>query len=883
MAYKVTKKGKLFAVVKDDSYYGGDWYVIDVSTSKILKHCWSASNAKSYLDMLENGYDTPETYDTPWNSYYGKPIDMPASLKKMQQQILNPKPKKQSQKPIGSTSTSISETIDNGTHYILKMDDGTFGVLVKSTGESKMGLKSLGGAKTSAKSMLKKSALTSLGNMGVDPGSDAVDTLIKTYEDRVRDVYGQAAREMTEKQAKYMEEFAKLQKEMAQKLADGKITMSQYQSWLRTQDMTQSWFKEMVESLSEDLVAADQNAMRILNGYVPRAYAENMNFATYQIEDASNVNTSFALYNESTVARLIANPEGSLLPELPQPETDAKKDGAWSKQKISSAVTQSILQGESVPEAAKRLQMVVGMSANSAMRAARTALTGAQNLGRLDAGRRAKKMGIQLKKQWIATVDARTRYAHREIDRETVELEEDFSNGCDCPGHLNSGSDAGQVYNCRCAMRYVIPGHEYDDLPEKTREGVDYEEWKNERLTKLAAQKDKIQAQLDDANAHINDLKKLLPADEDFSSKFHTNIISGTSQVSKWSEQAVAQSEDYYFTKLQEAITKGNQYDIDWYKKRLLQLKEYDDAGRAYHDASKAIEPQIQRWQNVADNAKKKLAELAKSAGGSANAYSQDALDNAYKFVDDPYGGTDGKKECDNLLRSHVGEAWRNATQAQRKAAYTYTTNDYEYYNRPLNGFDRSYGRFVGYGQVDIDNEGYASEIRELTTFLEHCENPVDRWVRRGTSTGEMDTFFGFPTQNRFGSMTDEELQGLVGHSARIGSFLSTGNCVGDSSKPSDYSSGVYQGSTGFGGTVDIQIFVPKGAQAAYAVPFSAFDAGDKLSWDGLSEQYMFRSENETILQRGGSYTCIGIERHGSRYLVKLEVHPEDGYDLFQQ
>lgn len=882
MAFKVTKKGANYAVVKetvDHGYWSDEyWYTVDIATGTKIKKYWSAADAKWGLEGLESGSYTPDDFKSSWNSSFGEPIEMPASLKKIQQQLLDPTPKKKkaASKPIGSRSASIAEVIDKGAYKILKMDDGTYGVYVMSTGESKFGLKSANGASKSGSIMAKKQATQVLSGMGVDPGSNSVDTLLRTYEDRMRDMYGQAAREMADKQRKYMSEFRKRQEAMLQHVADGSMTMDQYTSWLRSQNMTQTWFAEMVDSLSQDLANADANAMRMLNGYIPRAYAENFNFATFQIEQDSSIKTGFSLYNESTVARLIANPEGSLLPNLPQPESDGKKSREWSRRKINSCVTQSILQGESIPDAAKRLAAVVGMSANTAMMVARTAMTGAQNLGRLDAGKRAKAMGIELKKQWIATADARTRYSHRDVDRETIEIEETFSNGCTCPGDPNGTPQ--EVCNCRCAMRYVLPGHEYDDLPDVTKEGVAYDDWKNEHQTKLESQKDNLQAQLDDANAHISDLKRMLPPDDDFG-----QIVQGGAKASQWTPEKVASSEEFYFQKLQKAIADNNQYDIDWYKKRLAELKRYDDAGRAYHDAHALIEPQLQRWQNVADKAKEKLAKIAKVAGSSAGTYSQQALDSAYKFIDDAWNGTDGKKECDTLLRPYIGEAWRNATKAQRRAAYTYTTNDYEYYNRPLNGFDRSYGSFVGYGLVDINHEGYGSEIRELTTFLEHCENPVDRWVRRGTSTGEMDTFFGFPTQNRFRNMTDDELQGLVGHSARIGSFLSTGNCVGDSSKPSNYSNGVYEGSTGFSGQVDIQIFVPKGAQAAYAVPFSAFDDGGGLGWDGISGQSSFRNENETILQRGGSYTCVGIERHGSRFLVKLELHPEDGYDTFQQ
>lgn len=865
--YKVTKKGKQFAVIKDvsDPWYE-KWYVVDVASGTQIDYAYSAASAKSALDSLEKGFNAPSDFKA-YNSHFGEPIDMPDSLKKMQQALINPKPKKKNTaSAIGSTSAKLEAVEDKGAYKLLKMDDGSFGVYVPSTGGYKLGLKSASGAAVSAKSMLKKMAGERLAGMGVDAGSDAVDTLLGAYEGRMRDMYGQAAREMAIKQAKFLDKFQAQREKKLEEVQSGSLSVSDYKAWLKGKALDKQWYGEMVDGLSHDLADADKRAMQMLNGYIPRAYAENYNFATFQVERDVAVKTGFALYNEATVARLISNPEGSLLPDLPEPKANALKDLQWSRQKISACVTQTILQGEPVDAAARRLRSVVGMSSNSAMRAARTALTGAQNLGRLDAGRRAKKMGISLKKQWIATVDARTRYSHRDVDRETVEIEDNFSNGCRCPG--DPSGPAHEVYNCRCAMRYVLPGHEYDDLPSVTREGMSYDEWKNEHQTKLEAQKDNLQAQLDEAQAHINDLKKMLPEDRDFG-----KIVQGGAKASQWTPEKVASSEEFYFNKLKKAIAEDNSFDIDWYKKRLAELKEYDDAGRAYHEAHKMVEPQLTRWQNVADSAKKKLKKITPVS----------ASDSAYRFVDDPYNGIDGKLEADKLLRPYIGDAWRDATKAQRHAAYLYTTNDYDRYNKPLNGFNRSYGNFVGYGMVDIDNEGRGAEIRQLTTFLEGCENPVDRWVRRGTGTGEMDTFFGFPTEGRFANMTDEELQGLVGHSARIGSFLSTGNCVGDSSKVSKYANGVYEGSTGFGGEVDVQIFVPEGAQAAYAVPFSAFDNGGGEHWDGITSQHSFGRENETILQRGGSYTCVGIERHDRKYLVKLELHPEDGYDTFQQ
>lgn len=855
----VTKKGTKYAVVKTTEtvhYWTNDyWYVIDVESGTAVKKCFSASDAKFYLQALEDGtWDIQHFATTP---VFGEPVDLPPSLQAMQNALLNPKPATVKPSPV-QLSTTIAATEDMGAFTILEMDDGTYGVLVPSSGESRFGYKTKGGASRAGKKLANEKAAQTLQDMGIDAGTDAVETLEKVYEGRIIDVYSQAAREMADKQAKAMQEYATANAEMQRRLRAGEITQQDYDQWRRMSASNVSWYGDMTKVLSEDLTAADVKAMQMLNGYIPKAYAEGMNFATFQIEGATSIDTSFTLYNESTVARLIANPEGSLLPELPQAKADAFKDAVWSRQKISSCVTQSILQGESVPEAADRLMRVVGMSAKSAMRAARTSLTCAQNLGRLDAGRRAKNMGIDLKKQWIATVDARTRYSHREIDREAVELEEDFSNGCDCPAHLNTGSDPGEVYNCRCAMRYVLPGHEYDDLPDYTREGVAYDEWKNERTTKLAAQKDKVQAQLDEANAKVAELKKMLPPDKDFGS-----IVQGGAKASQWTPEKVASSEEFYFQKLQKAIAENNSFDIKWYKDRLAQLKEYDDAGRAYAEAHALVDAQLAKWEQKAKHAKEKLKQIG-GAGKSANAYSEERRKATRWFS--------SSKDADNNLRAWTGRAWQSAQLEDKKAINKYTGGAYESYNRPLNGYaNGSYraANFVGVGDVDINEEGFGNGVRAMTRYLQGSVTEQDIWLRRGEGATALAPFFGLPAGTDMTRLSESELRDLIGTSGRIGSFQSCGTTA----------------NTGFTWKpVVIEYFVPAGSQAAYVEPFSRCGYGDGMRWDGVSPQSTLGDELETILQRGGSYTLVDFRYdHGGKPTFVMEVHPEDGYWLFQQ
>lgn len=96
------------------------------------------------------------------------------------------------------------------------------------------------------------------------------------------------------------------------------------------------------------------------------------------------------------------------------------------------------------------------MNRTSAIGAARTAVTGAQNAGRMDSFTAAEGMGIKLKKEWLATLDGRTRHSHAVLDGERVENDKKFSNGCMFPGDPNG--PPGEVYNCRCTLIADVDG-----------------------------------------------------------------------------------------------------------------------------------------------------------------------------------------------------------------------------------------------------------------------------------------------------------------------------------------------------------------------------------------------------------------------------------------
>lgn len=250
-----------------------------------------------------------------------------------------------------------------------------------------------------------------------------------------------------------------------------------YLRWRKAAMMSGQAWKDIREVLASDMNNANKIAMRMINDSTIDAYAINMNYGTYEIENGTNLNTSFSLYDHDTVENLFRDDPNV----IPKARLDIPADKRWNRQKLTSAVLQGILTGESIPDIAKRLSSVADMNEHAAIRNARTYTTAAENKGRVDSYIRAQGMGINLKQEWMATLDMRTRSSHRHLDGEKQEVGHKFSNGCRYPG--DPEGKPWEIYNCRCTLVAAIDGFDDSAADRFSRlpKGMSYDEWKEYR------------------------------------------------------------------------------------------------------------------------------------------------------------------------------------------------------------------------------------------------------------------------------------------------------------------------------------------------------------------------------------------------------------------
>ena len=296
------------------------------------------------------------------------------------------------------------------------------------------------------------------------------DKELEALEKRIAQVYKQAEKDLDKEVKEYFAKFKLRDKEMQALVNAGEVSKAEYQQWRLTQMGRGQRFEALRDKVAERYTQANEVANAYVNDLTPSIYSLNRNYEAYTIEKTVG-SCDFTLWDESTVRRLLVE-QPDLMPYYPAKRAlNRGIDLAYGKSQITKHVTSGIIRGLAPGKIANELMAsVTGMNRDSAVRAARTGITAAQNAGRMDSYVAAEKMGIQIKRRWICTKDSRTRLAHGLADGQIViGTEKPFKVGGELmmfPGDKSMGAHGWNIYNCRCTTRTV----EKDGIEAEPRE-----------------------------------------------------------------------------------------------------------------------------------------------------------------------------------------------------------------------------------------------------------------------------------------------------------------------------------------------------------------------------------------------------------------------------
>lgn len=352
----------------------------------------------------------------------------------------------------------------------------------------------------------------------------------------------------------------------------------------------------------------------------------------------------------------------------------------------------------------------------------------------------------------------------------------------------------------------------------------------------LEAQKAAVQQQLDDFEVKT------------YSGIWYNKDVT----TADWAGLNIEGKKKYYEGKF---ITETDPDLMQKYQDLYKQLEELDTEGKAYADIQKELK-QIQTQITKVQADLKKL-EQGGIIDSVDDAFSQERKDAAI------WAKT--TKEADDVLRDTCGEVWRTSPPIQKNAIYDYTQS-YHKFNEPLRGIEYGSEKFLGVGNVDLDQIGVSyqgwkpgqmrKEINAMTDIISKSTYKEDFWLQRGCRFKGMDKFFNVP-MDRLQSATEEELKALLLQKE----VTEYGFC----------SCGVAKGK-GFSGDIILNIYAPSGTQMMYVEPFSAFGNGGGKNWDGIAKQGSFGQESEIILQQGTKFRVTKVEKTPGMIYIDLEV-----------
>ena len=286
--------------------------------------------------------------------------------------------------------------------------------------------------------------------MADDLGVLYTDKQLRDTERTISRLYTQAQKDIEKKTSDYFQKMEKKEAVYLKKVKDGKMSQAEFDHWKSGKVFHGKQWTTQMTNISFVLANTNSAANDLIRGKQIGVFTMNGNYAAYTLERGMGVSVNFGLYDQATVARLIKdNPN-----ILPFKKLDKKKDVRWNFKNIRSQVTQGIIQGESIPKIAERLSNVVpNRNKKQMILHARTAMTSAQNGGRMERYKEAEDLGIKFKKVWMATHDGRTRDLHLALDGQAVNPDEDFEiDGYAIAYPGDPWAEPEMVYNCRCTM-----------------------------------------------------------------------------------------------------------------------------------------------------------------------------------------------------------------------------------------------------------------------------------------------------------------------------------------------------------------------------------------------------------------------------------------------
>lgn len=257
----------------------------------------------------------------------------------------------------------------------------------------------------------------------------------------------------------YTSSYKELSKVM-DAMPDGKLSKNEMMKYNR--------LEKLIKNIQDEIASVERLQDFQMKTYLKNAYEINYFYTGYSVDKTLGIKIGFSAVDRKQVQAMIDNPL------LKIAITDNK---IAVRQEIARTLTQSVVKGEGIRDTAAKLKDRIDTSLYKAQRIVQTETTKVMSKARTDGMLRVAQTGIEVNKEWVATLDGTTRDSHQALDGKRVGVDEDFKPGLFAPGE---GVDPGEVINCRCTTVIHLPNYSTDKKDEYGYE--DYDDWKRQNI-----------------------------------------------------------------------------------------------------------------------------------------------------------------------------------------------------------------------------------------------------------------------------------------------------------------------------------------------------------------------------------------------------------------
>ncbi len=219
------------------------------------------------------------------------------------------------------------------------------------------------------------------------------------------------------------------------------------------------WNEELAE-MAGFYSDADEECVEYADDRMPYVYVEGRNIANYE--------TDMHYHRDMGIDLLTIGTPGLLFPG--KYTINRKKADQWNLRNLKNQFLVQKQRVQTVWSIGKRaIKQVTKRSTKSTGNTLQRYLWGVDDQAKWEHMMELARHGLDIEKEWVATIDGHTRETHRTLDHQRRKVDEEFEVGkYSIMFTRQPGKEPEMIYNCRCNTVYKFP--KYEDIREPEKE-----------------------------------------------------------------------------------------------------------------------------------------------------------------------------------------------------------------------------------------------------------------------------------------------------------------------------------------------------------------------------------------------------------------------------